>query len=115
MVYLPSLGIVSHYFKVKAPVVLGIVSTGGSVGAALHPVMLNKLIDSVGFQNAVRINAGMNAALLIIANLVLRTRLPPRPAAKHMLKNLVFDFGYDSAVLGYVFTGFTVPATDLSL
>lgn len=112
LLYLPSLGIVSHYFRVKAPLMLGIVSTGGSVGAVLHPIMLNRLFDSVGFHNAVRINAGMNAGLLIIANLVIRARLPPRPAAKRLLGNLILDFGYDFALLGYVYILLGVPVTD---
>ncbi|KXN82192.1 Riboflavin transporter MCH5 [Leucoagaricus sp. SymC.cos] len=102
LVYLPSLGIVSHYFKKKAPVVLGIVSTGGSLGATLHPIMINRLITSLGFHNAVRINAGINAFLLIIANLVIKTRLPPRPPTKRLFKKIFSDIPYDTALLGGV-------------
>lgn len=41
--------------------------------------MLNKLFHGpVGFQNGVRISAGLNAGLLIIANCMMRTRLPPK-------------------------------------
>lgn len=100
LVYLPSLGIVSHYFKKKTPVVLGIVSTGGSLGATLHPIMINRLIGSLGFHDAVRINAAMNAVLLVVANLVIKTRLPPRPPTKRLFKKIFFDLPYDAALLG---------------
>lgn len=77
--------------------------------------MLNRLIESVGFHNAVRINAGMNAGLLIIANLVIRARLPPRPPTKHLWKNLMLDFGYDFSLLGYVYIVPRVPALTILL
>ncbi|KAJ3805190.1 MFS general substrate transporter [Lentinula lateritia] len=77
--FLPSLGIASHYFQTKRPLVMAIISAGAPLGAVIHPIMLNKLIHgSLGFHNAVRANAGMDAGLLIISNLLVRTRLPPR-------------------------------------
>jgi hypothetical protein len=59
---------------------MGTVAAGGSLGAILHPVMLNNLINGrLGFANGVRVSAGMNGCLLFIANLLMRTRLPPKP------------------------------------
>ncbi|KAJ3572830.1 hypothetical protein NP233_g2822 [Leucocoprinus birnbaumii] len=84
----------------KTPVVLAIVSTGGSLGATLHPIMINRLIASLGFHDAVRVNAAMNAALLVVANLVIKTRLPPRPPTKNIVKKIFLDGPYDTALFG---------------
>jgi len=49
------------------------------IGAVLHPIMLNKLINGpVGFHKAVKISAALNVFLLVIAGCLMRTRLPPK-------------------------------------
>jgi hypothetical protein len=58
---------------------MGIFSAGASLGAMVRPIMLNKLINGpLGFRTAVRISGGIDAVLLIVANILVRTRLPPR-------------------------------------
>jgi len=50
-------------------------------GAVLHPIMLNHLLDtSLGFHNTVRISGSLNVFLLLVATLIIRPRLQPRPA-----------------------------------
>ncbi|KAH6901201.1 monocarboxylate permease [Coprinopsis sp. MPI-PUGE-AT-0042] len=81
--YIPSLGIVSHYFHRRRAIAIGIVSSGSALGAILHPIMLNKLFHSaIGFHNGVRMSACINVALLVAACLMMRTRLPPKPVQK---------------------------------
>ncbi|TFK32270.1 monocarboxylate permease [Crucibulum laeve] len=81
VIYVPSLSIASHYFQRRRSLAMGIVSAGSALGAVIHPIMLNKLFNGpVGFHNGVRISAGLNVALLIIALLIIRTR-PPRKQA----------------------------------
>lgn len=66
--------------------------------------MLNKLFhDSIGFHNGVRISAGVNAGLFIIANLLMRTRLPPK-ATRTPIPFVKFlrDVPYLLMVMGYV-------------
>jgi MFS family permease len=76
----PSIAVISHHFQQRRAVAMGTVAAGGSLGAILHPVMLNNLINGrLGFANGVRVSAGMNGCLLFIANLLMRTRLPPKP------------------------------------
>lgn len=75
---------------------MAIISAGAPLGAVVHAIMLNKLIyGPLGFHNGIRVNAGMSAVLLVssqrllgaqslktlqfIANLLMRTRLPPKP------------------------------------
>jgi len=70
LLYLPSLAIVGHHFTRRRTLVMGIVASGASVGGIVHPIMLNLLFNGrIGFQNGVRISAGMNGALLMIANI----------------------------------------------
>ena len=50
-----------------------------TLGAIVHPIMLNKLFHSaIGFHNGVRMSACINVALLVAACLMMRTRLPPK-------------------------------------
>ncbi|KAJ7093491.1 major facilitator superfamily domain-containing protein [Mycena epipterygia] len=82
ILYVPSISVVSHYFKKRRALAMSIVASGSSLGAVIHPIMLNKTLRSyLGFGNAVRASAGLVSGLLIIACLLMRPRLPP--AATH--------------------------------
>ncbi|KAG1790249.1 major facilitator superfamily domain-containing protein [Suillus plorans] len=100
----PSIAIVSHHFQRRRAVAMGIVVAGSSLGAILHPVMLNNLINGrLGFANGVRASAALNGGLLFIANLLLRTRLPPQPKAvsyTRVLRNSSRDGAYMCACVG---------------
>ncbi|KAG6906062.1 hypothetical protein DXG01_016064 [Tephrocybe rancida] len=57
---------------------MGIAVSGSGVGGAVHSIMLNQLFHGrVGFRNGVRASAGMVGALLVIAILLMKPRLPP--------------------------------------
>jgi hypothetical protein len=76
--FVPSTAIVAHYFRRKRTLVLTFVASGSSLGATIHPIMLNNLLNGpVGFSNGVRASAGLISALLLIACLCMRTRLDP--------------------------------------
>ncbi|KAG1800296.1 major facilitator superfamily domain-containing protein [Suillus plorans] len=100
----PSIAIVSHHFQRRRAVAMGIVVAGSSLGAILHPVMLNNLINGrLGFANGVRASAALNGGLLFIANLLLRTRLPPQSKAvsyTRVLRNSSRDGAYMCACVG---------------
>jgi MFS family permease len=79
LIYIPALGITAHHFKRKRSLAMGIVAAGSSLGGVIHPIMLNQLIyGRVGFAWGVRISAFFNLALLVIANFLMSTRLPPK-------------------------------------
>ena len=55
----------------------GLAATGGSVGGVVFPIVLPRLFDAVGFKWATRIAALVLAVLALVANLLIRSRLPP--------------------------------------
>ncbi|KAF8624710.1 hypothetical protein AX17_007041 [Amanita inopinata Kibby_2008] len=119
LTYIPSLTIVSHFFQQQRPLAMGIVAAGSALGAVLHPIMLNKLFNGhVGFHNGVRISASLNVFLLIIANLITRTRLPPAKSRPRLpLLDFIRDPPYMAMVLCLllVFCGLYFPIFYLQL
>ncbi|KAG2039282.1 MFS general substrate transporter [Suillus americanus] len=76
LIYVPSIAVVSHHFRRRRTLVMTFVATGSSLGAIIHPIMLNNLINGpLGFANGVRASAGLISSFLLIACLCMRTRL----------------------------------------
>ncbi|KAG1803467.1 major facilitator superfamily domain-containing protein [Suillus subaureus] len=100
----PSITVVSHHFQRRRALVMALVMTGLSTGAILQPIILNNLINGrLGFANGVRVSAGMISGLLLIAYLLMHTRLPPQPQAisyTRVLRNSWRDRPYSCACLG---------------
>ncbi|KAK7693169.1 hypothetical protein QCA50_002735 [Cerrena zonata] len=88
LTYVPSFGILSHYFDKRRALAMGIASSGSCIGTIVHPFMLNHLIESIGFSKAIRASAGFNLGLLVIACSIMRTRLPPKE--KHVSASLLY-------------------------
>ncbi|KAG1748625.1 MFS general substrate transporter [Suillus lakei] len=95
---IPSIAVVSHHFQRRRAFTMGLVVAGASVGSILHPIMLNNLINGrLGFANGVRVSAGMIGGLLLIAYLLMRTRLQPQSQAvsyTRVLQNSLRDHAY---------------------
>ncbi|KAG1774803.1 major facilitator superfamily domain-containing protein [Suillus placidus] len=100
----PSIAVVFHHFQRRRAFAMGLVVAGASMVSILHPIMLNNLINGrLGFANGVRVSAGMIGGLLLIAYLLMRTRLPPQPQAvsyTRVLQNSLRDRAYVCACLG---------------
>ncbi|KAF5357445.1 hypothetical protein D9757_011593 [Collybiopsis confluens] len=117
LIFVPSVGIMVHHFKRRKGLASGIALSGSSVGSVIFPIMLNHLIPSVGFAQAVRATAYLVLGTITVGNCLMRTRLPPRrkriprsppPDIKSFLK----DPPYMWAVLGALIAslGFYFPA-----
>lgn len=104
LTYVPSVAIISQYFQRKRALAMTIVASGASIGAVIHPIMLNHLLGTrLGFGNSVRASAGLVAGLLLIGCCLMRTRIPVQ--AKHVqqrqiLAKLAKDKAYIAAALG---------------
>ncbi|KAI0309494.1 MFS general substrate transporter [Amylostereum chailletii] len=100
MIYVPTVAIVSHYFLRRRALAMGIVSSGTSLGALLHPIMLNNLFHgSTGFANGVRASAGLIGGTMLISVLIMRTRLPPSKTANSGLAKAAWKFAHDGVYL----------------
>lgn len=90
-VYIPSLGILSHHFKRRRSLAMGIAGSGVSAGGIVYPIMLNYCIHGrVGFRWGIRISAFVTLALLILANLMMSTTLPPRTDGKTLTQQVAY-------------------------
>nr|GAT56220.1 MFS general substrate transporter [Mycena chlorophos] len=108
LVFLPSLSIVVHHFKRRRGLASGIIMSGTSVGATVLPIMLNHLLPRVGFAKAVRYSSILIPPCIVVGNLLMRTRLPPRSKrggnqAPPDIKSFFRDAAYMGATLGMVF------------
>ncbi|KAG1768741.1 major facilitator superfamily domain-containing protein [Suillus placidus] len=75
LTYGPCMAVISQHFSKRRTLVMSVVASGSPLGAIIHPIMLNHLLNgTVGFARGVRASAGFVSALLLIACLCMRTR-----------------------------------------
>lgn len=74
-----ALNSIHGWFDKKRGAAFGILATGSSLGGVVFPIMVSRLIRQVGYPWAMRICAFLILALLIVANLTVRSFHPPRP------------------------------------
>ncbi|KAH8594383.1 major facilitator superfamily domain-containing protein [Bisporella sp. PMI_857] len=86
----PLIASIGHWFLKKRGNATGIAMTSGSLGGIVFPLMLEKLFPTIGFAWATRIVGFIILFLLIIANLLVRSRLPRKPMAN--FRNIAPDF-----------------------
>ena len=103
MVYIPSVAVLSQYFHKRRALAMTIVASGSSLGAIIHPIMLNNTLDKMGFARATRAHAGLVSILLLCAVVLMRTRLPPpktRPNLLKAVRRFAKDVPYVCAAVG---------------
>ncbi|KAJ7452197.1 major facilitator superfamily domain-containing protein [Mycena galericulata] len=116
LIFLPSFTIVSHHFKRRRALAMGIVTSGAACGGVVFPILLNQLNRHTNFTTAIRASGGVIGALLLFANLTMRTRLLSKIQAVESTveqqqveqpldwKGMFTDIGYISALVGAFFT-----------
>lgn len=80
LVFTPSIAAVGHWFYLRRGTYTGVACVGGSLGGIIFPLTLQALFDmpSIGWPWSQRILALINLPLAIAANLLIKSRLPPR-------------------------------------
>lgn len=80
LVFTPSIAAVGHWFYLRRGTYTGIACVGGSLGGIVFPLALQALFDmhNIGWPWSQRILALINLPLAIAANLLIKSRLPPR-------------------------------------
>ncbi|KAH0580325.1 hypothetical protein H2248_001833 [Termitomyces sp. 'cryptogamus'] len=107
MTFLPPITVVAHHFKRRRSFAIGILTSGASIGGLVFPIMLNKLIfGPQGFALGVRATAGTITGLMIIGNMLMRTRTQSTRAedaemVRVPVKTLLMDIPY----MVFVFSG----------
>ncbi|KPM34231.1 hypothetical protein AK830_g12337, partial [Neonectria ditissima] len=96
--------LVTWFFKRRATA-FGIMVSGSSLGGVVLPIMMDKMITQVGFPWMMRTMAFMFLALLTVACLTVKSRLPPRPRAFVLMEYLdgLRDIRMSVTVLGFFF------------
>ncbi|KAH9209260.1 major facilitator superfamily domain-containing protein [Leptodontidium sp. 2 PMI_412] len=79
LIFQPAISAVSGWFSKNRGLAFGILSTGSSIGGVIFPIMVTRLLGSVGYGWTMRICAFMILGLLVIANLTVKSRFPPNP------------------------------------
>ena len=91
LIFTPAIASIAHFFYKRRAATTGLASTGGSVGGIIFPLMLQKLFSEVGFKWATRILAFVSLFLLLVANLLIRSRLQPSKDS-HVAQNIWPDW-----------------------
>lgn len=100
IIFCPTLGLVTTYFKEKRGIAVAIVTTGNSVGGAVYPVIIRQLLPKIGYAWTVRVLGFVNLALLGTALAFMRPRLPPRKAGAIIEWRAFYEVPYTSMLIG---------------
>lgn len=76
-VFYPALSTTATWFQERRALAFGIVSSGSSLGGLVFPIMLSRLLPSVGFGWTLRICAFFILGMLLVANVAVKSRLAP--------------------------------------
>ena len=82
LVFTSSVAAVGHWFFRTRGNATGIAATSGAVGGIIFPIMLQALFPKIGFAWATRVMGFIFVGCVILANLFVRSRLPPKPGGR---------------------------------
>ncbi|KAH9914343.1 MFS general substrate transporter [Fomitopsis serialis] len=117
----PALCLQSHYWKKRRALALGLVQAGSSCGGVVMPIMLNRLFNGpAGFAWGTRAVAFLMLVLLVVANCIMKTRLPGtknKTGGQVPIKTVMVDPPYILTVIATVifFFGMYFPYFYLQL
>ncbi|KAJ5392475.1 MFS general substrate transporter [Penicillium cosmopolitanum] len=83
-IYYACLGSLASWFRAKRATAFGIAASGASIGGVIFPVMVDRLIDQVGFGWTMRAVAFLILGGLVIVNLTVKSRLVHEPKPVHI-------------------------------
>lgn len=89
LIFTPAISAIGHYFNEKRGVATGLAATGGSVGGVTFPLILERLFPEIGWAWATRVVALICLVLVVVACILIKSRLPKKPASK---ENVLPDF-----------------------
>lgn len=112
----PSIAIVTTYFTTKRALAIGLLTSGGSIGSALYPVIFRQLQPKIGFPWTTRVIGFIALGTLSISILLVKARVQPSGKARAMVDFAAFkNTSYALLCLGLflAFTGLYIPIFDI--
>ncbi|TVY81657.1 Riboflavin transporter MCH5 [Lachnellula suecica] len=100
LIFTPSIAAPSHYFNRRRGNATGIISAGGACGGIVYPIILQTVVPKLGFTWATRIMGIITIVMLIIANLLITTRLPRTTRKPHPDFRILADGRFSATTLG---------------
>ena len=117
LIFTPAVASIGHFFKTRRGNATGIAACGGSIGGVIFPLTLQSLLPRLGWAWSTRIMGFISLAFLIVANALIRSRLPAQKgnSAKPDLR-ILKDVGFALTTSGvFLFEiGLFVPLSFLS-
>jgi len=77
-IFCPAVSLLSTYFSKRRGLAIGLAATGSATGGMVFPAMVRQLLPRVGFPWTMRSLAFIDLACLMVCNLLMKTRVPPR-------------------------------------
>ncbi|EJD05764.1 MFS general substrate transporter [Fomitiporia mediterranea MF3/22] len=77
VIFGPTIAVISHWFKRRRGLALGLIACGSSTGGTIFPIAFHNLVDKIGFHWTMRVMGFILIGVLGVANLTLARRLPP--------------------------------------
>ncbi|KAJ1324241.1 MFS transporter MCT family solute carrier family 16 (monocarboxylic acid transporters) member 10 [Microdochium nivale] len=102
-IFAPTLATVSSYFSGKRSLAIGIVASGSVTGGLVFPAMARQLLPMIGFAWTIRAIGLVAFATLLPANLLMKSRLPPRRTGALVDWESFKDLGYTFYAVGMFF------------
>jgi MFS family permease len=78
--FVPCISLLPTYFSTRMGLALGLAYTGSSLGGIIYPIVLYRLLGTVGFGWAVRVMGFIALGTLLIPLAVMRVRIKPAKA-----------------------------------
>ena len=116
-IFVPALAAIGHFFQIGRGNATGIAITGGSIGGIIFPLMLERLFPKIGFAWSTRVMGVVFLVLLTLGNILIRSRLPPKPGGSVWPDFRIFwnlPFSLTTAGVLFVEWGLFVPLTYMS-
>lgn len=85
-VFYAAMSSIGTWFYKNRAAAFGVMTAGSSLGGVIYPIMVTKLIPEIGFPWTMRAAAFMILGMLVIANLTVKSRLPPLPREFHIME-----------------------------
>ncbi|KAF4625076.1 hypothetical protein G7Y89_g13092 [Cudoniella acicularis] len=103
LIFTPSIAAVGHFFNRRRGNATGLAASGSAFGGIIFPIVLKYLIPKIGFVWAGRVMGLIVLVLCIIANLFIKSRLPPTQRPPHPDFRIFKDRAFALTVLGVFF------------